>query len=155
MWQHDLFSKMDSKYRLSFAKTSAGMRKDRDILMNVEVRAAFVELCKKKSGDDYVFASPKADGHLTEVKKGFKTALGIAGIEGLRWHDLRETFGTRLGEAGYDAFTIAQLMGHSDIRMTARYVRGTERNKRAAVTSCSLQDRSVTLRFQLLEFVCF
>jgi hypothetical protein len=52
--------------------------------MNVEVRAAFVELCKKKSGDDYVFASPKTDGHLTEVKKGFKTALGIAGIEGLR-----------------------------------------------------------------------
>ncbi|HVI72880.1 MAG TPA: tyrosine-type recombinase/integrase, partial [Pyrinomonadaceae bacterium] len=46
-----------------------------------------------------------------EVKKGFKTALRIAGIEGLRWHDLRATFGTRLGEAGYDAFTIAQLMG--------------------------------------------
>ena len=67
-----------------------------------------------------------------------KTALRIAGIEGLRWHDLRATFGTRLGEAGYDAFTIAQLMGHSDIRMTARYVRGTERNKRAAVEAVRL-----------------
>ena len=28
-------------------------------------------------------------------------------------------FGTRLGEAIYDAFTIAQLVGQSDIRMTA------------------------------------
>lgn len=73
--------------------------------------AAFVELCKNKAADDYVFASPKTDGRLKEVKKGFKTALRIAGIEGLRWHDLRATFGTRLGEAGYDAFTIAQLMG--------------------------------------------
>jgi Phage integrase family len=70
--------------------------KDRDIPMNVEVRAAFFELCKNKLGDDYVFASPKTDGHLTEVKKGFKTALCIAGIEGLRWHDLRATFGTLL-----------------------------------------------------------
>ncbi len=45
---------------------------------------------------------------------------------------------TRLGEAGCDAFTIAQLMGHSDIRMTARHVRGTERNKRAAVEAVLL-----------------
>jgi len=29
-------------------------------------------------------------------------------------------------------------MGHSDIRMTARYVRGTERNKRAAVEAVLL-----------------
>ncbi len=44
----------------------------------------------------------------------------------------------RLSEAGYDAFTIAQLMGHSDIRMAARYVRATERNKRAAVEAVRL-----------------
>jgi len=112
--------------------------KDRDIPMNVQVKAAMLELCKNKLGEDYVFASPRTDGHQTEVKKGFKTALRIAGIEGLRWHDLRATFGTRLGEAGVDAFTIAQLMGHSDIRMTARYVRGTERNKRAAVEAVLL-----------------
>lgn len=106
--------------------------------MNVEVRPALVELCKNKSGDDYVFTSPKTDGRLKEVKQGFKTALRIAGIDGLRWHDLRATFGTRLSEAGFDAFTIAQLMGHSAIRMTARYVRGAERNKRAAVEAVRL-----------------
>lgn len=50
----------------------------------------------------------------------------IARIEGLTWHDLRATFATRLGEAGFDAFTIAQLLGHSDIKMTAHYVRVTE-----------------------------
>src|SRR4030095_12237175 len=50
---------------------------------------------------------------IKEVKRSFNTALRLAGIEGLVWHDLRATFGTRLGEAGYDAFTIAALMGHS------------------------------------------
>jgi len=29
--------------------------------------------------------------------------------------DLRATFGTRLAEAGCDAFTIAQLLGPSDV----------------------------------------
>jgi integrase len=43
--------------------------KDRDIPMNVEVRAALVELCNNKSADDYVFMSPKTDGRLKEVKK--------------------------------------------------------------------------------------
>ena len=59
------------------------------------------------------------------------------------WHDLRATFGTRLGEAGFDAFTIAALMGHSDIHTTARYVRATERNKRAAVEAAMLGSKQV------------
>jgi integrase len=37
-------------------------------------------------------------------------------------HSLRHTFGTRLGEAGADAFTIMKLMGHSTITMSQRYV---------------------------------
>jgi integrase len=64
--------------------------------------------------------------------------VSLAEIDGLVWHDLRATFGTRLGEAGFDAFTIAQLMGHSDVRTTQRYVRATELNKRAAVEAALL-----------------
>ncbi len=56
--------------------------------------------------------NPRTGTRIKEVKKGFGTALRIAEIQGLVWHDLR-AFGTRLGEAGYDAFTIAALMGHS------------------------------------------
>ena len=47
-------------------------------------------------------------------------------------------FGTRLAEIGCDAFTIAQLLGHSDVRVTMRYVRTVEKSKRAAVEAlCS------------------
>ena len=60
-------------------------------------------------------------------------------IDGLVWHDLRATFGTRLGEAGFDAFTIAALLGHSNVRTTQRYVRATERNKREAVQAALLR----------------
>jgi len=90
---------------------------------------------------EFVFVNPKTKTRIKEVKKGFGTAMKMAGISGLVWHDLRATFGTRLGE-GFDAFTIAPLMGHSQIQTTARYVRATERNKRAAVESVMLDSQS-------------
>jgi integrase len=40
-------------------------------------------------------------------------------------HSLRHTFGTRLGEAGVDAFTIMRIMGHSSITVSQRYVHPT------------------------------
>jgi Phage integrase family len=46
-----------------------------------------------------------------------------AKIEGLVWHDLRATYGTRLGEAGFNAYDIAKLMGHAHISTSQRYVR--------------------------------
>lgn len=77
-------------------------------------------------GEDHVFVSPRTGRHLTDVKRAFHGACAAAKIHGLVWHDLRATFGTRLGEAGFDAFTIAALMGHSNVRTTQRYVRATE-----------------------------
>lgn len=120
-------------------KTKNG--KPRDIPMNDDVREALAELCKDKSPDDYVFISPKTGTCQTEVKKGFHTACRLAGIVGLIWKDLRATFGTRLAESGADAFTIAQLLGHSDVRVTMRYVRMVESSKRAAVDAVQLNSR--------------
>jgi hypothetical protein len=34
----------------------------------------------------------------------------------------RHTYGTRLGEAGADAFTIMRLMGHSSVTVSQKYV---------------------------------
>jgi hypothetical protein len=44
----------------------------------------------------------------------------VSSLESLQ--RLENTFGTRLGEAGADAFTIMKLMGHSTITMSQRYV---------------------------------
>ena len=57
----------------------------------------------------------------------------------LWWHDLRATFGTRLGEAGHGLATIMDLMGHRDPQTCLRYVRATEPAKRAAVAAASVQ----------------
>jgi integrase len=106
--------------------------------MNDEVREALAELCKGKGSEAYVFLNPKTKSCLRETKTAFHSACRLAGIRGLIWKDLRATFGTRLAEAGCDAFTIAQLLGHSDVRVTMRYVRMVEDSKRAAVEAVKL-----------------
>lgn len=40
-------------------------------------------------------------------------------------HSFRHSFGTRLGEAGADAFTIMRLMGHSSVTVSQKYVHPT------------------------------
>ena len=44
-------------------------------------------------------------------------------------------------KTGYDAFTIAQLLGHSDVRVTMRYVRTVQEGKRGAVDAVQLNSR--------------
>ncbi len=70
----------------------------------------------------YVFC--KADGapfYKMEVHRGFKAARRKAGIEDLRFHDLRHCFASWNRQAGVDIDTLADLMGHKDTRMTRRY----------------------------------
>lgn len=79
--------------------------------------------CKGKRPDDFVWLSPKTGKPFDDIKKAFISACEDAGIEGLVWHDLRATYGTRLGEAGFNAYDIAELMGHANISTSQRYVR--------------------------------
>lgn len=92
---------------------------------------ATLESDKKVSKSEYVFS--ENDKPYGDIKTGWWTALKKAGIENFRFHDLRHTFGTRLGMAGIDIKTIAELMGHKDIKMTMRYSHPTSEHKRKAV----------------------
>jgi len=91
--------------------------------MNSEVRQIVLELCKGKLPDHYVWISPDTGRPYTHVKRAFSGACKDAKIEGLLWHDLRAKYGMRLGEAGYNAYDIAKLMGHASITTSQRYVR--------------------------------
>jgi integrase len=49
------------------------------------------------------------------------TTAGITGT-GLGWHDLRHTFGSRCAERGVPTSVIQRWMGHSDPKITDRYL---------------------------------
>jgi integrase len=91
-----------------------------------------LESGKLFSGSEYVFVNRQGQPY-TDVKTAWWAALKRAGIEDFHFHDLRHTFGTRLGEAGTDIKTIAELMGHSDITMSGKYVHPSPEHKKQAV----------------------
>lgn len=62
---------------------------------------------------------PKLSGE--QISVAFKRASKAAGIADFRLHDLRHTAASWLRMKGADIHTVAQLLGHKDLRMAARY----------------------------------
>lgn len=108
--------------------------KTRTIPMNSLVGSTLRELIQEAESKEYVFWNPKTNKHIMDVKKGFKKACEAAGIKNLRCHDLRHNFASSLVESGVDIVTVSQLLGHSDINLTAkRYSHPSPLHKRQAV----------------------
>lgn len=114
--------------------------KDYPVPMNKVVRNSLLELRREGRSAEYVFINPETGKPYADLKKAFGTACRLAGIVGLRWHDLRHTFGTRVAESGCSEATIADMMGHSDPATTRRYTHATDRAKQAAVEAVSERD---------------
>lgn len=70
---------------------------------------------------------------MTDIKHGFVSACEDAKVIDFKFHDLRHTAATRLADAGADPFVIAEILGHSDLRMTKRYTHATDERKRQAL----------------------
>ena len=116
-------------------KTKTG--RDRDVPMSSNVREILLRLQREVGSEEFVFINRKTGLNLTDVKKAFRSACVEAGIENFKFHDLRHTAGTRLADTGADAFTIAEVLGHTTLQMTKRYTHATDRRKREAVEALS------------------
>jgi integrase len=93
----------------------------RQIPINSACEAAFKVLgTNPHKRTDRVFRSTRG-GDINTPRAWFGSALDAAKIEGLRWHDLRHTFCSRLAMAGVDVRTIAELAGHKTLQMAMRY----------------------------------
>lgn len=56
-----------------------------------------------------------------QVSVAFQRATRAAGIADFHFHDLRHTAASWLRMSGADIHTVAQVLGHKDLRMAARY----------------------------------
>jgi len=75
----------------------------------------------------------KKHKHIMGVFRLFKAACKKAGIEDLRFHDLRHTAATLMVTGGVPLVTVSQILGHSTIHMTMKYAHPTPEDKRKAV----------------------
>jgi integrase len=77
-----------------------------------------------KGDNDLVFAHPATGGvqPKANITRRLRLALRAAGLdEAHRFHDLRHTFGTRMGAAGVPMRTVQEWMGHRDLATTQIY----------------------------------
>jgi integrase len=99
-------------------------------------RAAEILKAQSPARSGYVFHRP--DGSqlcqtwLNQQHSAVRESLELP--EDFVPHSLRHTFGTRMGEAGADAFTIMRLMGHSTVTVSQRYVHPSPESMENAVS---------------------
>ena len=87
-----------------------------------------LEGSQASSVSPYVFADGSGFRQLSictleNRHKRIRQVLGL--LAGAVIHSFRHTFGSRLGEAGADSFTIMRAMGHSGVTVSQKYVHPT------------------------------
>jgi integrase len=110
-------------------------RKTEGLPFGREARALLAGLCARADG--LLFMDGGRPLTLSAVSNNFRRRARRAGLAGLKFHSLRHTFGSRLGEAGRSPYEIARLMGHSDIKTSMTYVHTDGPRLREALESIS------------------
>ena len=121
-------------------RTKSG--RDRSIPLN-EAAAGVIRAQRTKSHGTYVFPSTKGREFMRTVDHSFGRACRLAGIVGLRFHDLRHTFATRLIRRGVDIITVQALLGHYAVTVTQRYTHTGADEKRRAVEALGRASESL------------
>jgi integrase len=109
----------------------------------------------RQEGVPYVFVGQNGKGHLQNMKRAWNRIRTKAGIQDVRFHDLRRTVGSWLAGSGESLQLIGKVLNHRDVSTTAIYARlnldpvrkALERNARkmleaAAITNSTAQTTS-------------
>ena len=111
-------------YQLDGSETKSG--KEQFIYLNQKLLNELNNYMQENSVDDCLFKTKR-------VKRSFKTALLKAGIENFRFHDLRRTFATTLLYNDVNIKTIQNMLGHSSLMMTERYLANDSKKELDAI----------------------
>ncbi len=91
----------------------------RFVPINETAKFQFLKLKEKKKGD-YVFHD-KYGKRIKDIKRSFGSAVERAGLQDVRFHDLRRTFGTNCVFKNVPPKTLQKWMGHKSIETTMKY----------------------------------
>jgi len=120
--------------RLGASDTKAG--KARLVAINQAAREALLRRSEYRAkhcpDTTWVFCGRQGK-RIAGIKTCFRRACKNAELVGVQFHDLRHTCGLWLAQAGVPQSHIAEVLGHSTLRMTERYTHMAPVTARAAV----------------------
>ena len=117
----------NQKYIIGPPKTRASNRKIPllpeviDTLEKIKIKQNDFKLNPNFKNQDFIFCNAYTGNMISadSVRQELRYLCDILGIERLHPHSLRHTFTTRCVENGIDLKTVSELLGHSNIKMTA------------------------------------
>ncbi|WP_249019863.1 site-specific integrase [Conexibacter sp. S30A1] len=133
-----------SAHKLTVRRTLSGAvessstksRRVREVPLPDQAAAALERLRQRPeftAPDQYVF--PNRLGRRldpTALRRRYERARDAAGLQPLRFHDLRHTYGSLLVAGGIDLQSVKAAMGHSRITTTERYLHARPATEQAA-----------------------
>lgn len=107
---------------IALAETKSG--RPRTVVMNAPARQVLRELEQVKTSEWVLPSSSDARRPLSKgaIEAAWTRIRAVAQIEDVRLHDLRHTVGTYAGQSGANSFLVRDLLGHTTLAMTGRYV---------------------------------
>jgi excisionase family DNA binding protein len=116
---------------ITIQRTKSG--KPRVVDINSHLLDTLLRLKRQDGNAQYVFLNPKTGRPYGKLQNSFETACRKSGIKNLRFHDLRHTFASRLIERGADIIRVKELLGHSTVRVTERYLHSNRDERKRVV----------------------
>lgn len=109
----------DNEIVITRPKTETSIRR---ISIPQEAVDLLIQEHEKHPDNPYMFPSPKTGEmyHPDSVVNIHKKILKDAGLEHIRFHDLRHTFATTALQNGVDVKTVSSMLGHYDAGFTLR-----------------------------------
>jgi integrase len=114
--------------RLGYLHVRKGKSRNarRNLSLTARVRT-MLESRASQAKSAWVFTDEEGTGPLSvyTLEDQHSRARKPLGLRECVIHSFRHTFGTRLGEAGAEAFTIMRAMGHGSVTVSQKYVHPT------------------------------
>lgn len=121
-------------------------RKDRLVPLSPQLLHTLREYYKSNRPGEWLFPSEDQSEPMkvTEVRTIWNLAKRKAGISTGGVHSLRHAFATNMLEQGVDLYSLQQILGHSNIQSTARYLSMTNTISRAVGDKIDVLLKAVT-----------
>lgn len=119
------FRVRDVRGKDSISQREQKTGKEKKFPINRELKAILGEYVKDKKDYEFLFKSPHQPNRPITRQQAYNilsSAGKCFGLEGIGTHTLRKTFGYHLYKQTQDAALIMDILNHSDIHYTLRYI---------------------------------
>lgn len=116
--------------------------KEKRFPINAELKPIIKEYVNDKDDYEYLFKSPRNNNKPITRQQAYNILSDAGkqfGVDKIGTHTLRKTFGYHMYQQTHDAVTIKEILNHSDISITLRYIGINQDNKDKAMKNLSFK----------------